>query len=229
MAAFCTVQSLNQRKLKWQHTVTFVFAYLAWSNADSQRFYANDTVRCYEKSHGRNGRQLKEGVLRGQMYATGLSESVTLLKSTFKLQAISVRYYLLVMEGKMFDVLLIRTLVVLQLICPLSSELKMWNLCASFAMKNVKRVLLLRLRGGALAIYRQLSTGQKADAEQIKQAHITTYATDAFNAYDQFVTWQLCQGETVDEFFAELRRLARLVGGPLPKRWLMCVFISGLP
>ena len=33
----------------------------------------------------------------------------------------------------------------------------------------------------------------------------------------------------VDEFFAELRRLAQLVGGPLPKRWLMCAFISGLP
>ena len=33
--------------------------------------------------------------------------SVTLLKSTFKLQAISARYYLLAMEGKMFDIRLI--------------------------------------------------------------------------------------------------------------------------
>ena len=49
---------------------------------------------------------------------------------------------------------------------------------------------------------------QKADVEQIKQALITTYATDAFNAYDQFVTRQLCPDETVDKFFAELRRLA---------------------
>ena len=67
---------------------------------------------------------------------------------------------------------------------------------------------------------------QKVDAEQIKQAHITAYATDAFNAYDQFVTQQLRPGETVDEFFAELQRLARLVGGPLPECWLMCAFIS---
>ena len=59
------------------------------------------------------------------------------------------------------------------------------NLCA---VKNVNRVLPLRLRGGALAIYRQLSMEQKADAEQIKQALITAYATDAFNAYDQFIT-----------------------------------------
>ena len=53
-------------------------------------------------------------------------------------------------------------------------------------MKNVERVLPLRLQGGPLAIYRQLSAEQKA--EQIKQALITAYATDAFNAYDQFVT-----------------------------------------
>ena len=33
----------------------------------------------------------------------------------------------------------------------------------------------------------------------------------------------------VDEFFAELRRLAQLVGGPLPECWLMCAFVSGLP
>ena len=36
-------------------------------------------------------------------------------------------------------------------------------------------------------------------------------------------------GETVDEFFAELRRLARLIGGPLPEHWLTCAFVSGLP
>ena len=43
-------------------------------------------------------------MLRRQTYATGLSESVTLLISTFKLQAILAIYYLLAMEGKMFDV-----------------------------------------------------------------------------------------------------------------------------
>ena len=58
--------------------------------------------------------------------------------------------------------------------------------CEVCAMKNVQRILPLRLRGGALAIYRQISTEQKADAEQIKQALINAYATDAFNAYNQF-------------------------------------------
>ena len=48
--------------------------------------------------------------------------------------------------------------------------------CELCNMKNVERVLPLRLQGGALAIYRQLSAEQKADAEQIKQALITAYA-----------------------------------------------------
>ena len=89
--------------------------------------------------------------------------------------------------------------------------------CELCTMKNVERILPLRLRGGAFAIYRQLSVEQKADAEQIKQALITAYVIDTFNAYDQFVTQQLRPDETVDEFFAELRWLAQLVGGLLPQ------------
>ena len=70
---------------------------------------------------------------------------------------------------------------------------------------------------------------QKADAEQITQALITAYATDAFNAYYQFVTQHLRPDETVNEFSAELWRLARLVGRPLPECWLTCTFVPGLP
>ena len=133
------------------------------------------------------------------------------------------------MEGKMFDVRLIPEFIGSVIDMPIvewiENEELVYELCT---MKNVERILLLRLRGGALAIYRQLSAEQKAGAEQIKQALITADATDAFNAYDQFVTRQLRPDETVDEFFAELRRLAQLVGGPLPECWLTCPFVSGL-
>ena len=134
------------------------------------------------------------------------------------------------MEGKIFYVKLILEFSVAATDMPIVEWVENVELvCELCAMKNVKRVLPLRIPGGALAIYRQLSTEQKADAEQIKQALITTYAADAFDAYDQFVTQQLHPGETVDEFFAELQVLAWLVGGPLPERWLTCSFISGLP
>ena len=70
-------------------------------------------------------------MLHRQIHATGLSELVTLLKSTFKLPAISAIYYLLAMEGKMFDTRLIPKF---SGAAPLSSRLKMWNLCVSFAL-----------------------------------------------------------------------------------------------
>ena len=138
-------------------------------------------------------------------------------------------YYFLAMEGKTFDVRLVPEFIRAAIDMPIVEWIENVELvCELCTMKNVERVLPLRLRRGALAIYRQISPEQKVDAEQIKQALINTYATDAFNAYDQFVTWQL-RPEKVDDFFAELPRLARLVGGPLPERWLTCAFVSGLP
>ena len=110
------------------------------------------------------------------------------------------------MEGKIFDVQLIPEFSGAATDMPIVEWVE--NVEHICGMKNVERVLPLRLRGGGLAIYRQLSAEQKAVAEQIKQALITAYAADAFNAFDHFVTRQLRSGETVDEFFAELRRLA---------------------
>ena len=95
------------------------------------------------------------------------------------------------MEGKMFDVRLIPEFSGAATDMHIDEWVENVELvCELCAIKNVECVQPLRLRGGALAIYRQLSAEQKADAEQIKQALITAYATDAFNAYDQFV-WRL--------------------------------------
>ena len=104
------------------------------------------------------------------------------------------------MEGKTFDVRLIPEFTGAATDMPIVGWVENVELlCELCTMKNVECVLPLRLWGGALAIYRQLSAAQKADVEQIKQTLITTYATDA---YDLFITQQLCPDETVDEFFA---------------------------
>ena len=96
------------------------------------------------------------------------------------------------MEGKIFDVRLIPELSGAATDMSIVEWVENVELaCELCAMKNIERILPLRLTGGALALYRQLSAEQKADAEQIKQALITAYAANAFNAYDQFVTRQL--------------------------------------
>ena len=106
----------------------------------------------------------------------------------------------------MFDVRLIPEFCGAVTDIPIVEWIKIVELVCEFCtMKNVEHILPLRLQSGALAIYRQLIAKQKADAEQIKQALITTYATDVFNAYDQFITRQLHPDEMVEKFFAELR------------------------
>ena len=131
-----------------------------YSNADSRLSHANEIVGYYKKSPRRNGDSLTEGVLH---------VSVMLFKSAFKLQAILVRYYFLAMEGKIFDIRLIPGFSGAVTDMPIVEWVENVELvCELCAMKNVERVLPLRLRGGALAIYRQLSAEQKADAEQIK-------------------------------------------------------------
>ena len=93
------------------------------------------------------------------------------------------------MEGKMFDVRLILEFSGAVTDMPIVEWVENVELVRELcALKNVERVLPLWLRWGASVIYRQLNAEQKADAEQIKQALITAYATNAFNAYEQFVT-----------------------------------------
>ena len=87
----------------------------------------------------------------------------------FQKQTISARYYFLAIEGKIFDVRLIPEFNGAATDMPIVKWIENVELvCELCAMKNVKRVLSLRLRGGALAIYRRLSAEQKAVAEQIK-------------------------------------------------------------
>ena len=63
--------------------------------------------------------------------------------------------------------------------------------CELYEMKRVERVLPLQLRAGARIVYQQLTREQRSDAEQIKEALITAYATDPSNTFEQFRMWQL--------------------------------------
>lgn len=47
----------------------------------------------------------------------------------------------------------------------------------------------------------------KPDVESVKKALFTTFATDSFRAYEQFVAQRLRSDETVDVYLAELRKL----------------------
>ena len=59
-------------------------------------------------------------------------------------------------------------------------------------------VIPLRLRGGVSAVYRQLTTEDRRDAEKVKAALRRAFAVDRFTAYELFTARRLCTGETVD-------------------------------
>ena len=127
---FVRFSRLTKKKLKWRHTVAFVFAYLPMQMRLSGviKRAVDGTGITWNKA------------CCVKTCVTRLSESVTLLKSTFKPQAISVRYYLWRWRARCLTSRWFRSLVVLWLIYPLSSGSKMWNLCTSFALWRMSSV-----------------------------------------------------------------------------------------
>ena len=70
---------------------------------------------------------------------------------------------------------------------------------------NVECVLRLKLRGGALSVYRWLTRDQREDLQQVKQTLLVAFAPDPFVAFDTFVSHHLRPGETVDEYLDDLQ------------------------
>ena len=93
---------------------------------------------------------------------------------------------------------------------------------------DLTAVVPLRLTGGAAAVYRQLSTEVKAEADEVKKALQRAFAVDKFAAYEQFRVRQLRAHESVDVFLADLQRLASIFGG-MDDIGLGCAFVAGLP
>ena len=134
------------------------------------------------------------------------------------------------MAGKVFDIRLIPEFHGISPDHTVSEWLEQVELvCELCGVDNVERVLPLRLRGGALSVYRRLTRDQREDLSQVKQALLAAFAPDPFVAFDKFVSRRLRPGETVDEYLGDLQDLARLIEEKPSDRWLSCAFVSGLP
>ena len=100
--------------------------------------------------------------------------------------------------------------------------------CRLRGIKDLDKVIPLRLSGGAFAVYQQLGGADKADEDKIKAALLSAFGQDAFVAYEQFVGRRLRPGEAADVYLADLRRLASLFDGASDKA-LACAFVADLP
>ena len=93
-------------------------------------------------------------------------------------------------------------------------------------MSDLKSFLPLFLNGPAFAIYKQLSSEEKDDYEKMKAALLSAFGMNCYAAYDQLQRSVLQDGETVDVYLADLRRLVTLMRQSTPES-LLKVFIYG--
>ena len=100
--------------------------------------------------------------------------------------------------------------------------------CKLRGIKQLEKIIPLRLTGGAFAVYQQLSDENKASEARLKEALLAAFAQDSFLAYEQFIGRKLRHGEAADVYLADLRRLASLFGG-VSDTALACAFVAGLP
>lgn len=87
----------------------------------------------------------------------------------------------------------------------------------------------LFLSGPAFAVYKQLSDLDKSDYANLKAKLIEAFGVDCYSAYTDLRERVLKDGESVDVFIADLRRLVALMGQTNPEPLLKCAFVSGLP
>ena len=70
--------------------------------------------------------------------------------------------------------------------------------CSLRGISKLETVIPLRLAGGAFAVYQQLPSDDRSDANKIKEALFRAFGTDRFSAYDLFVSRRLKPGESVE-------------------------------
>lgn len=88
----------------------------------------------------------------------------------------------------------------------------------------------LFLRGHAFAVYKQLGADTKKSYDSLKAALVSAFSINRIDAYGQLQRRVLREGEPVDSFVADLRRLFLLTGvDKVPDAMVQCAFIIGLP
>lgn len=92
-------------------------------------------------------------------------------------------------------------------------------------------VLPLLLDGPAFAVYNQMPEETRKDYEQVKKGILTAFGVDCYVAYEQFQNRVLQEGESVDVFLSDLKRLVLLIGlkAEVAEPMIKCAFIAGLP
>lgn len=93
---------------------------------------------------------------------------------------------------------------------------------------DIATLMPLFLDGSAYAVYEEMAPGDKKSVDKIEATLFKAFALDPFRAYEQLTTRTYVEGEPVDVYLADLRRLTKLASVE-SDAVLRCAFITGLP
>jgi hypothetical protein len=96
-------------------------------------------------------------------------------------------------------------------------------------IEALEKFVPLFLSGGAFSVYDALEKEVKDSYDKLKGALTRAFSTPQVKAYEEFTSRTLRQGESVDVYLSDLRRLAGLVAREVSDEWVKCAMISGLP
>ena len=96
---------------------------------------------------------------------------------------------------------------------------------------SLASILPLLLDGPAFAVYKQMPEDTRKDYEKVKKGILTAFGVDCYAAYEEFRNRVLREGESVDVFLSDLKRLAMLIGveANAAKPIVKCAFVAVLP
>jgi hypothetical protein len=87
----------------------------------------------------------------------------------------------------------------------------------------------LFLTSGAFTVYESFDNAVKGSYKKLRSALIKAFSTDCFQAYGEFSRRRLLEGEAVEVYLADLKRLAGLISNGKDSEWIKCAFVVGLP
>ena len=90
------------------------------------------------------------------------------------------------------------------------------------------KTIPLFLEGSAYDMYTELSDAEKASEAAIKKKLVKAFGVNRYVAYEMFSRRVWKEGEPVDVFITDLRKLARLAGME-GEEVIRCAFVVGLP
>ena len=105
---------------------------------------------------------------------------------------------------------------------------KVKHVCTVKKITDVASVLPLFLEGSAFAVFKQLPDADQLVSAKIERALLDAFALDPFCAFEKLASRRWSQGEPVDVYLADLKRLAGLADVACDKL-LQRAFVVGLP